>query len=117
MIERPWKVYALTVPWPLSIWSLVDAPSWAGGDTLTAVLWLGVGALSAFVLIPWYVRRNGEAFCSTLCGCGGLAETVVLAPGGVREVVVREPGLVTLRIGKRTVALVAEPYTKLLLEL
>ncbi|MBK9645820.1 MAG: NAD(P)-binding domain-containing protein [Deltaproteobacteria bacterium] len=76
VIERPWKVYALTVPWPLSIWSLVDAPSWAGGDTLTAVLWLGVGALSAFVLIPWYVRRNGEAFCSTLCGCGGLAETV-----------------------------------------
>jgi tetratricopeptide (TPR) repeat protein len=50
-------------------------------------------------------------------GPGGLAETVVLAPGGVREVVVREPGLVTLRIGKRTVALVAEPYTKLLLEL
>lgn len=50
-------------------------------------------------------------------GPGDLAETVVLAPGAVREVVVREPGLVTLRIGKRTVALVTEPYTKLLLEL
>lgn len=50
-------------------------------------------------------------------GPGDLSETVVLAPGAVREVVVREPGLVTLRIGKRTVALVTEPYTKLLLEL
>ena len=52
-----------------------------------------------------------------LRGPGGLDETVVLAPGAVQEVVVREQGVVTLRIGKRTVALVAEPYTKLLLEL
>jgi len=76
IIERPWKLYALSVPWPLSIWSLIDAPDWAGGDTVTAVLWLGVGALSAFVLIPLYVRYNGERFCSYMCGCGGLAETL-----------------------------------------
>ena len=76
IIDRPWKFYALSVPWPLSIWSLIDAPSWAGGDTLTAVLWLAVGALTAFVAIPLYVRRNGERFCSYLCGCGGLAETL-----------------------------------------
>lgn len=76
VIERPWKLYALSVPWPLSIWSVIDAPSWAGGDTLTAVLWIGVGLVSAFVLIPLYVRRNGERFCSYMCGCGGLAETL-----------------------------------------
>jgi len=50
-------------------------------------------------------------------GPGGLDETVFLAPGATREVVVREPGLVSLKIGKRTLALVTEPYTKLTLEL
>lgn len=76
LIERPWKLYALSVPWPLSLWSLVDAPGWANGSLGAALGWLGVGALSSFVLIPWYVRRNGQAFCSHLCGCGGLAETL-----------------------------------------
>ncbi|MDP6934472.1 MAG: NAD(P)-binding domain-containing protein, partial [Myxococcota bacterium] len=76
VIDRPWKMYALSVPWPLSVWSLVDAPAWADGDTVTALLWLGLGAFSAFVLIPLYVRHNGERFCSWMCGCGGLAETL-----------------------------------------
>ena len=76
VIERPWKLYALSVPWPLSIWSLVDAPAWADGDTVTAALWLALGATTSFVLIPLYVRSQGERFCSYLCGCGGLAETL-----------------------------------------
>lgn len=50
-------------------------------------------------------------------GPGGFDETVSLAPGAVREVVVREPGLVYVNIGKRKLALATEPYTKLLLEL
>ncbi|CAM2066080.1 NAD(P)-binding domain-containing protein [Sulfidibacter corallicola] len=76
IIERPWKIYALTVPWPLSIWSLIDAPSWAGGDLTTAVLWILAGALVAFVILPLYIRHHGERFCSYMCGCGGLAETL-----------------------------------------
>ena len=76
LIDRPWKMYAIAVPWPLSIWSMIDAPSWANGDTLTAVLWLAAGAVTTFVAIPLYVRKNGERFCSYLCGCGGLAETL-----------------------------------------
>ena len=81
VIDRPWKVYAATVPWPLSIWSMVDAPGWVGGPDATAnfwtaVGWLAVGAVTSFGLIPWYVRRNGQRFCSYLCGCGGLAETL-----------------------------------------
>ncbi len=75
IIERPWKVYALTVPWPLSTWSLIDAPGWAG-DTTTAVLWLGSAAFVSFVAMPLYVRKNGVRFCSYMCGCGGLAETL-----------------------------------------
>ena len=76
VIERPWKLYALSVPWPLSIWSLLDGPAWTDGDAVTAMLWVGLGAFTSFVLIPLYVRRNGERFCSYLCGCGGLAETL-----------------------------------------
>jgi ferredoxin-type protein NapH len=69
-------MYALSVPWPLSIWSLIDAPAWASGDTTTALIWIGLGGLTSFVLIPLYVRRHGQRFCSYLCGCGGLAETL-----------------------------------------
>jgi NosR/NirI family transcriptional regulator, nitrous oxide reductase regulator len=66
IIERPWKMYAITVPWPLSIWSLYDA------DTA----WFLVGAATAFVGVPLFVRFHGERFCSWACGCGGLAETL-----------------------------------------
>lgn len=112
VIDRPWKVYALSVPWPLSIWSLVDAPGWAGGDTGAALGWLALGAFTSFVLIPLYVWRKGQAFCSTLCGCGGLAETVGdlfrdLAPRGLRAR--------RAEWGGRLVLALAVPVTALLL--
>ena len=75
-LARPWKFYAISVPWPLSIWSVIDAPSWAGGDTQTAIAWVAVGCAVSFVVVPIYVYFNGERFCSYLCGCGGLAETL-----------------------------------------
>ena len=50
-------------------------------------------------------------------GPGDFAETVSVPAGGTSEVTVREPGLVTLRVGKRTVVLVTEPYTRLTVEL
>lgn len=50
-------------------------------------------------------------------GPGDFEETVAVPAGGSGEVTVREPGLVTLRVGKRTVILVTEPYTKLTVEL
>jgi thioredoxin reductase/polyferredoxin len=73
--DRAWKFYTISVPWPLNIWSLIDGKNWAP-SALVAGLWLGVGALVSFVAIPLYVRKNGERFCSYLCGCGGLAETL-----------------------------------------
>ncbi len=80
IIERPWKLYALSVPWPLSIWSTIDSPywmsgGWTGENITTATLWILTGLFISFVAIPLYVRKNGERFCSYLCGCGGLAET------------------------------------------
>jgi NosR/NirI family nitrous oxide reductase transcriptional regulator len=66
--SAPAKLYAIGVPWPLSIWSLAHEPAAWG--------WLLIGALVSFVAIPLYVRRNNERFCSWMCGCGGLAETL-----------------------------------------
>ncbi|MCB9665597.1 MAG: NAD(P)-binding domain-containing protein [Alphaproteobacteria bacterium] len=65
------QLYTLSVPWPLSIWSLAKTP-----DVPAAGLWLGLGAFVSFVAIPAYVRSQGERFCSWMCGCGGLAETL-----------------------------------------
>ncbi len=91
IIDRPWKFYALSVPWPLSIWSAIDAPTWVSSsspDAVTAGLWIGVGVVTSFVLMPLFVRYHGERFCSFACGCGGLAETLGdfwrhLAPRGI----------------------------------
>ena len=66
IIDQPWKVYSVTVPWPLSIWSLIHAET----------AWLIAGAATAFVAMPLFVRFHGERFCSWACGCGGLAETL-----------------------------------------
>ncbi|MEO1272166.1 MAG: NAD(P)-binding domain-containing protein, partial [Myxococcota bacterium] len=73
---RGYKLYALSVPWPLSIWSVIEGPNWGPGGPNAAIGWILLGCLSAFVLIPLYVRFNGERFCSYMCGCGGLAETL-----------------------------------------
>lgn len=113
VIDRPWKVYALTVPWPLSIWSLVDAPGWTpDGHATTALGWMAVGALSSFVLIPLYVRRNGEKFCSYLCGCGGLAESL----GDFwRHLAPRGRGAKRAEISGRVILALAVPVTLLIL--
>lgn len=97
---------------PLSIWSVVDAPGWGAGDALTAWLWVGLGAFSSFVLIPLFVRFHGERFCSYLCGCGGLAETLGdmwrhLAPRGSTAQKLEIPG--------RIILLLAIPVTLMIL--
>lgn len=75
--DRGWKWYGLSVPWPLNIWGLIDAPSWtATGNTGVVVAWLMAAAFVSFVAVPLYVRHNGQRFCSWMCGCGGLAETL-----------------------------------------
>lgn len=76
--ERAWKWYALTIPWPLSLYSIVDAPNYIDhtNKESIALMWTGLGLTTSFVLIPLYVRHQGQRFCSYMCGCGGLAETV-----------------------------------------
>ncbi len=63
------------------------------------------------------LRLRGTGGTVQVRGPGGFEQTVSVPAGGSSEVTVREPGFVTLRVGKRTMALVTEPYTKLTLEL
>ncbi|MFK7926871.1 MAG: NAD(P)-binding domain-containing protein [Myxococcota bacterium] len=116
LTKQHWMAYSLSVPWPLNIYSLVDSPAWAGGwesqHVWTAVVWLGLGAVTSFVLIPLYVWRNNEKFCSYLCGCGGLAESLGdfwrhLAPRGAASRSAEWIGVVVL--------FMAVPVTLLLL--
>ena len=75
--DRGWKFYSLSVPWPLNIWALIDAPNWTATKESSTVLgWLFAAAVVSFIFIPMYVRRHGLRFCSYICGCGGLAETL-----------------------------------------
>ena len=77
LLARGWKFYAISVPWPLSIWSVVDGPSWSPAkQASTGITWILIGLFVSFVVVPLYVRRHGQRFCSYMCGCGGLAETL-----------------------------------------
>ena len=87
--ERPWKLYSMVIPWPLSLYSVVDSPSYIEhpNSISIALMWMGFGAAVSFIAIPLYVKKQGQRFCSYLCGCGGLAETLgdafrTLAPKG-----------------------------------
>jgi NosR/NirI family transcriptional regulator, nitrous oxide reductase regulator len=66
IIDKPWYMYSLSVPWPLSIWSLYRPEHG----------WFIFSAAVAFIGMPLFVRYHGERFCSWACGCGGLAETL-----------------------------------------
>ncbi len=63
------------------------------------------------------LKLRGAGIEVLVKGPGGFEETVSVPAGGSSEVTVREPGVVTLRVGKRTMVLVTEPYTKLTVEL
>ena len=78
--DRPWKLYSVFIPWPLSVYSIVDSPSYMNAEQPNAlsisIMWMIFGAVISFIAIPLYVRKHGQRFCSYLCGCGGLAETL-----------------------------------------
>jgi hypothetical protein len=63
------------------------------------------------------IKLRGSGGSVLVRGPGDLAETVFVPAGGSSEVVVPQPGLVTLRVGSRTMTLVTEPYTKLTVQL
>lgn len=83
-----WRAWGLYQPFPLFFnvffW-------WYHGDP-KSVMWffIGAGILGTFVGIPLLARWHGKRFCTWICGCGGLAETLGdrwrhLAPKGERS--------------------------------
>ncbi len=75
-----WRWYGLEYAWPLFFNTFFDSPG------LFFAVW---GVLFAFVFIPVFVLFFGKRYCTWICGCGGLAETLgdrwrTNAPKGAR---------------------------------
>lgn len=64
-----WRAFGFVLAWPLFIWNFfTEKPLW---------LWLAIGSLQTFVVIPLLIRRWGKGvYCGWVCSCGALAETM-----------------------------------------
>ncbi len=94
-----WRAYAVSNPFPL----LFDSFYNMSGVSPTDLKWVIVGLafLMTFVVIPIAVKWHGKRFCTWICGCGGLAETLGdrwrhLSPKGERSVRLEFQGTVML---------------------
>ncbi|MFQ5778152.1 MAG: NAD(P)-binding domain-containing protein [Terriglobia bacterium] len=65
--EQAWRAYGLVYAWPLFFYTFFYDPH---------QLWIIWGVVLAFGLIPLLVLWHGKRYCSWICGCGGLAETL-----------------------------------------
>ena len=83
-----WRGWGLAQPFPLFYNSFFW---WYDGDPVALKrFFTGAGLLLTFVGIPLFVRYHGLRFCTWICGCGGLAETLGdtwrhLSPKGERS--------------------------------
>lgn len=109
-----WRSYGLVYAWPLFFYTFFDNP---------AEIWVIWGLLLSFVILPIFVLIHGKRYCTWICGCGGLAETLGdrwrhLAPKGrtakafehMNIVVLASAVIVTLLvIGTNTYHFLAKP--------
>lgn len=65
--NNAWRSYGLVYAWPLFFYTFFSGAH---------QVWIVWGALLSFVLIPLLVLFHGKRYCSWICGCGGLAETL-----------------------------------------
>jgi NosR/NirI family transcriptional regulator, nitrous oxide reductase regulator len=65
--QNAWRSYGLVYAWPLFFYTFFGSPN---------QVWIVWGVLLSFVLIPVLVLFHGKRYCSWICGCGGLAETL-----------------------------------------
>jgi thioredoxin reductase/NAD-dependent dihydropyrimidine dehydrogenase PreA subunit len=87
-VANSWRSWGLYAPWPLSFNTFFW---WEDPQTALLVLFVGTGLIGTFVAIPLASRKHGKRFCTWICGCGGLAETLGdrwrhLSPKGPRSV-------------------------------
>lgn len=87
-VKYAWRAWGLYQPFPLFFntffWWYPGDPRWV------VAFFVGVGLLGTLVAIPILARNHGKRFCTWVCGCGGLAETLGdrwrhLAPKGPRS--------------------------------
>jgi thioredoxin reductase/Pyruvate/2-oxoacid:ferredoxin oxidoreductase delta subunit len=73
-VKYSWRLWGLYQPFPLFFntffWWYEGDPTWI------FVLFVGAGLAGTFLLIPLLSRNHGKRFCTWVCGCGGLAETL-----------------------------------------
>jgi len=62
-----WRSYGLVYAWPLFFYTFFGSPH---------QVWIVWGAVLSFVVIPVAVLFFGKRYCTWVCGCGGLAETL-----------------------------------------
>jgi NosR/NirI family transcriptional regulator, nitrous oxide reductase regulator len=83
-----WRAWGIYQPFPLFFntffwWYPDDSPT-------VKYFFIGVGLAGTFLFMPFMARYHGKRFCTWICGCGGLAETLGdrwrhLAPKGERS--------------------------------
>ena len=77
-VQYAWRAWGLYQPFPLffnTFFWWEGTPARADHQT---VMWFFIiyGAIATLVLIPLAARWHGKRFCTWVCGCGGLAETL-----------------------------------------
>jgi NosR/NirI family nitrous oxide reductase transcriptional regulator len=65
--EQAWRSYGIVYAWPLFFYTFFGSPH---------QVWVVWGVLLSFVILPVLVLFHGKRYCSWVCGCGGLAETL-----------------------------------------
>lgn len=69
-----WRAWGLYQPYPLFFNTFFW---WYEGDPLWIMYtFIGAGILGTLIAIPIASRSHGKRFCTWVCGCGGLAETL-----------------------------------------
>jgi thioredoxin reductase/ferredoxin len=98
-VQHSWRAWGLYQPWPLFFHTF----HWWQSSDPAVVKWgfVGAGLVGTFVAIPLLSWKNGKRFCTWVCGCGGLAETLGdrwrhLAPKGKRSRDLEFQGFVVL---------------------
>lgn len=117
--NNAWRSYGIVYAWPLFFYTFFGSPD---------RIWVVWGVLLSFVLLPLLTLFHGKRYCSWICGCGGLAETLGdrwrhLAPKGhaavrwerMNGVVLAAASAITLAmVGSDVMRFVREPANRAL---
>lgn len=69
-----WRAWGLYQPFPLFFNTFFW---WYPGDPVgIKYFFIGAGLIGTFLFMPFMARYHGKRFCTWICGCGGLAETL-----------------------------------------